>query len=163
MSQDQARESKESQDSTELKSSGKDKPESLPALEWEHVQSSIPVESFTNYEINFNGWARKDRLKTRLEERAKHLEEEEKERAKKQKLDHENEVKASEKHNEGDEDLGSDDSEHESKPVAEKREKDVESGGTLNGKSVKEGDENCSKDVKDGSVKDSGSEDNMVE
>ncbi|SCU83797.1 LAME_0C06700g1_1 [Lachancea meyersii CBS 8951] len=76
--------SKDSVESSDAQQPSKDDPQSFPALEWEQVHSSIPVESFTNYKIRLTGWARKDRLKKRIEEETRQREGE---IAKKQKLE----------------------------------------------------------------------------
>ncbi|SCU99663.1 LANO_0F03048g1_1 [Lachancea nothofagi CBS 11611] len=117
---DAAQEPKEVHEGEEVEDSKEIGPESFPALEWDQVQSSIPVESFTNYKIRLNGWARKDRLDKRLEEEAKQREEEQAEQAKKQKLDEDSEQKkeqesTSEKNHEADEDDNDDESESETK------------------------------------------------
>ncbi|CUS21254.1 LAQU0S02e09538g1_1 [Lachancea quebecensis] len=50
------------------KQAPKEEPESeapvnYPALQWQKVESSIPVHTFTNYKLKLNGWVRKDKLR----------------------------------------------------------------------------------------------------
>ncbi|CEP63034.1 Ies4p LALA0_S07e00914g [Lachancea lanzarotensis] len=85
--------------------------ESFPTLEWQQVDSSIPVESFTNYKIRLTGWSRKDQLKKRLEQETQLREEEQ---AKKQRLQQEQEEQEQEEEEVEEEESNKVKSEHNS-------------------------------------------------
>lgn len=38
-------------------------PVNYPALQWQKVESSIPVHTFTNYKLKLNGYVRKDKMR----------------------------------------------------------------------------------------------------